>query len=421
MPPKRYAVVGTGNRALGMFCKPLCSDFPETARLVALCDVNLLRAEATAAELPCDVPTFTDFDEMLRETKPDAVVVATRDAAHAGYVVRALDAGLRVISEKPLCTTAEQCRDILAAAKQSPGLCRVTHNARYGAADSLIRKLLRSGRIGTPLFVQFDETLDRCHGADYFRRWHRRKENSGGLLVHKACHHFDCLNWWAGSTPAWVAAQGALRFYGANGPFRGPRCSDCPHTEACAFYADFSQRETYVKLYFQTESADGYHRDGCVFDPEIDIEDQMGVLLRYESGLEVSYTLVAYAPYESQRVIVEGTEGRLEYFGRSATGFALGKAHLPGIEEIATESLKLYLPDEGVVEVPIERAEGGHGGADPQLRHEFFGREWDAEPTEHMASLDEAVQAVLIGAAANQSIATGQPVHVQSLLNPGGG
>ena len=51
-----------------------------------------------------------------------------------------------------------------------------------------------------------------------------------------------------------------------------------------------------------------------------------------------------------------------------------------------------------------------------QLRAEFFARPWDAEPTERMASVEEAVQAVLVGAAANESIETHRPVAVQRLL-----
>ena len=58
-----------------------------------------------------------------------------------------------------------------------------------------------SGGIGEITGVDFRWYLDRVHGADYFRRWHRRKDKSGGLLVHKATHHFDLVNWWLASTP----------------------------------------------------------------------------------------------------------------------------------------------------------------------------------------------------------------------------
>ncbi len=416
MAAKRYVVMGTGARGVGMFARPLAEDFPGQAELVGLCDANPLRVAAAAAMLPVSPPQFTDFQEMLAAVDPDGVIVATRDSTHAEYVVAALQAGKRAISEKPLCTTAEQCRAILAAAADSDGLCRVTHNARYGAAEGQIKSMLDAGRLGRVRFMQFDETLDRCHGADYFRRWHRFRAHSGGLLVHKACHHFDVLNWWAGSRPQRVSAQGALSFYGANGPFHHARCRGCPHAQRCDFHADMFKLERYRKLYLEAESADGYFRDGCVFDPAIDIADQMSVHIRYDGGIEVAYTLTAYSPYESQRTIIEGSEGRLEYFSRSNTGWVVDAKPLPGIEQLATERLELYLPGTGRQEVPIRRVEGGHGGADPQLRAEFFARPWEAEPTERMASVEQAVQAVLVGAAANESMATGQPVEVQQLL-----
>ncbi|MCX7591705.1 MAG: Gfo/Idh/MocA family oxidoreductase [Kiritimatiellae bacterium] len=415
--PKRYVLVGTGSRGLGMFARPLCTDFPKTARLVGVYDVNPLRASAAVAELPRKVPVYTSFRKMLAEQDPDGIIVASRDSTHARYIVAGLRAGKRVISEKPLCTTLEQCRQILRAASVSKtGSCLVTHNARYGAAASTIRSILRSGRLGRVLFMQYEETLDRCHGADYFRRWHRYMANSGGLLVHKACHHFDLLNWWAEAKPVWVSARGALRFYGANGPFWHARCRDCPHGKTCEFHADMFKWDKYRKLYLEAEVHDGYMRDGCVFDPTIDIFDQMGVLIRYENGIEVNYSLVAYSPLESERVVIEGTDGRLEYTSRSNTGWVVDSHPIPGIEELVGEQLRLYLPRKGMILIPLRRPKGGHGGADPQLRKDFFGRLGEHEPSEQMATLEEAVQAVLIGIAANRSINTGRPVAVQSLI-----
>jgi predicted dehydrogenase len=415
MKPKRYVVVGTGGRGTGMFARPLAKDFPRTAELAALCDANGVRAAYCAERLPKPVPVYTDFGKMMRETDPDAVVVATPDCTHAQYVIAGLRAGKRVYSEKPLCTDEAQCRAILAAARRSRGRCFVTHNMRYGAAVTQIREIIRSGALGRVTFMRFDETLDRCHGADYFRRWHRQVANSGGLLIHKASHHFDALNWWAGSQPAEVRAQGRLAFYGRNNPYRGTRCLGCRHAGKCPFHADFFRDETYRRMYREAEHADGYLRDGCVFDRHIDIYDQMGVLVRYANGIEVSYSLTAFCPYESMRVVIEGTAGRLEYDTVYGTGWLAGGQRLPGIEEHTGESLKLFLPGKGIRNVPIRRQKGGHGGADPALRAEFFG-DWSRPRSDRMASLEEAVQAVLIGAAANRSIATGRPVDVQRLL-----
>lgn len=419
--PARYVLVGTGGRGIGMFARPLCTEFPETAELVGVYDINPLRAAAAVSELPRKVTIYPSFQRMIREARPDGLIVASKDCTHAHYIVAGLRHGMRVISEKPLCTTLIQCRQILAAARQSRGTCLVTHNARYGAAAVAIRSVLRSGQLGRVLFMHYEETLDRCHGADYFRRWHRYMDNSGGLLIHKACHHFDLLNWWIGAKPARVSAQGALRFYGANGPFRYTRCRDCPYSRKCEFYADMFKLERYRKLYLEAEAADGYWRDGCVFDPSIDIYDQMGLLIRYDNGVQVNYSLIAYSPYESERVVIEGTQGRLEYFARINTGWAVGGRPIPGIEQLVTEELKLYLPRKGVVAVPIRRRKGGHGGADPQLRADLFSPHPRETGPEQMATLEQAVQAVLIGIAANRSIQTGRPVEPQRLLGHAAG
>ena len=90
---------------------------------------------------------------------------------------------------------------------------------------------------------------------------------------------------------------------------------------------------------------------------------------------------------------------------------------VPGSDEKGWQRLTFFHPRQGAEELDIPERAGGHGGSDPALRADFFGRSWDEERPDEMATLDEAIQAVLIGAAANESIANGgNPVLVQSLL-----
>ena len=99
----------------------------------------------------------------------------------------------------------------------------MTHNYRYSPRNSALKELIKNGSIGTPLSVTFEWVLDTAHGADYFRRWHRDKDNSGGLLIHKASHHFDLVNWWLADAPSpGVRPRRACEFYGAeNAAARG--------------------------------------------------------------------------------------------------------------------------------------------------------------------------------------------------------
>ncbi len=413
----RYVLAGCGGRGTGMFGVPLAKEFPRTARLVGLFDLNAKRMAASAGIIgEPDLPQFTSFEQMLEQCDCDVVAVSTRDASHAGYIVAALEAGKAVVSEKPLCVSAEQCRRIIKAQERTGGTVFVTHNARYGAAEMAIYKLLRAGAIGRVLNMTFHELLDRRHGADYFRRWHRNKSNSGGLLIHKASHHFDLLNWWAGGKADQLTARGGLLFYGEKGPFHGPRCSACPHAKRCEFHVDMFASDKAKSLYQQAESEDGYVRDGCVFDPGIDIEDHASVLYNYDNGIEVTYSLQAYSPVEGYIISIEGTAGRLEYRTVKDTSWLGGGSIVPGLEADKGTVLRLIRPGKGVEDVEVTRQEGGHGGADPALRDEFFGAPLGKKVTERMAPLDQAVQAVLVGAAANVSIATGRPVDVQKLL-----
>lgn len=117
------------------------------------------------------------------------------------------------------------------------------------------------------LSVHFEWLLDTVHGADYFRRWHRQKGNSGGLMVHKSGHHFDLVNWWIESEPEAVAGLGKLAFYGAEAAKEHSWAKNYERARGSAeaandpFAIHLSADETLEKLYAEAEHEDGYHRD----------------------------------------------------------------------------------------------------------------------------------------------------------------
>ena len=117
------------------------------------------------------------------------------------------------------------------------------------------------------LSVHFEWLLDTVHGADYFRRWHRQKANSGGLMVHKSGHHFDLVNWWLNAQPVTVGAMGRLAFYGEeNGRRHGwardyERARGSQEAKNDPFALDLEADETLKSIYADAEKEDGYHRD----------------------------------------------------------------------------------------------------------------------------------------------------------------
>lgn len=433
---KRYAVVGTGGRS-GMFTSALCKDFAEHGELAALCDINTARMAYTVQmlkekhglqhDLPCYTPD--QFEVMIAENKIDTVIVTTVDRTHHTYICRAMEAGCDAISEKPMTTDAGKCQQILDTIQRTGRQLRVTFNYRYAPRNSKVKELLMQGVIGEVKSVHFEWLLDTKHGADYFRRWHRDKRNSGGLMVHKATHHFDLVNWWLDSAPQTVFALGGLVFYGRdNAEARGvqkfyDRGSGHPNAVGDPFALDLRNDDHQRQLYFEAEHEDGYRRDQSVFSDGISIEDDMGVLVRYQSGATMTYHLTAYSPWEGYRIAFNGSKGRLEYDveEKSYVSGSEDDSNRPDVRDATayevTEPARILIrPHWGKpMEVKVESGGGGHGGGDVRLLRDLFVGS-DEDPLGLAADHIQGARSILTGIAANQSFASGLPVTVDQLV-----
>jgi predicted dehydrogenase len=408
MTRKRFAIVGASSRAVGMFAVPIATTFSDTCELAALCDPSHVHMDYTNAQLPRPAPTFLDFGAMLREVEFDTLIVVTQDTFHHEYIIKGLQAGKDVICEKPMTFDDAKCRAILRAEKRSGHKVTITFNYRYAPPATAIRKIIADGAIGEVVTVDMHWPLDMIHGADYFRRWHRRRANTGGLQVHKSTHHFDLVNWIIQDEPVSVAAQGSLAFYGKNGPFRSRRCRGCPHRGRCQFYWDVTADPEYVKFYVAAEKETGYFRDGCVFDEEIDIEDNYSLLVNYRRGARLAYSLQAWTPWEGYRLEVQGKKGRLEYL----------EVHGPSHEWVEPRERKItvLLNDGSRTYMTPPKAVGGHGGGDELLRKMIF-EKGHADPLGHQAGSLDAARSILVGVAATRSMqSNGAWVKIGDLL-----
>ncbi|KAK1925286.1 oxidoreductase [Papiliotrema laurentii] len=435
----RVGIVGTGHRARlytnAVINRPSCS-------LVAFCDLNSERIKhhqnllAEAGKPPAKEYHPDDFDKMLKEEKLDVLVVTTVDYTHDMYIVPALKAGVRVLTEKPMTTNVEKCRRILDTVKETNGSLQVLFNYRYNPVHWKVEELISSGKIGNVKSVHFEWLLDTVHGADYFRRWHRYKDRSGGLMVHKSSHHFDLVNFWINAKPTSVFGMGNLAFYGAENGKKSGWARDyyrARDTQAAAddpFAIHLEDEPGLKALYADAEHVDGYHRDMNVFADDITIEDDMSVLVKYSNGATMTYHLTAYSPWEGYRVMFNGDKGRLELEvvensyrlpgkkGQNASEFVHGDKELPnsGSKRITLQPLW------GVAEdVPFVEAEGGHGGGDEAMLDQIFGPSPNSKPSQTAVSRLSANQndgalAMAVGLAANESFKTGKLVQVKDLL-----
>jgi len=437
MTKLRYVEVGTGGRS-SMYINAMCGEFADYAELVGFCDTNhtrmkywnsVIKKEYGHAEVP--MYDANDFDKMIAEVKPDRVIVTSMDRTHHKYICRAMELGCDVVTEKPMTIDEVKCQQIIDTQKKTGRNIIVTFNYRYSPRNTKIKEILNSGIVGEITTVHFEWLLDTCHGADYFRRWHRNKNNNGGLLVHKSTHHFDLVNWWLSSSPKTVFSMADLKFYGKeNAEKRGIRQS-----WARSRYSEESKKDPFAlqippeneldtELYYNAEHEDGYFRDQNVFGDGISIEDNMSVMVRYKNNTVMTYCLCAHCPWEGYRVVFNGTKGRLEF---NVVERPFCEANEPvcltefGMHEVADKSNMvpeiIFQPLWGKPQI-IDYDNSvvtGHGGGDVKLlKNVFIGGQDD--PLGHAAGYVDGANSILTGIAANISMKTGMPVQVKDLV-----
>lgn len=437
----RIALIGTGGRS-EMYIRAIYGKHADTAELVAFSDVNPGRVEfyqKLIQELgaPGPVASFdpAQLTGFVQANNIDRIIVTTPDYTHADYIVEGLRAGADVVVEKPLTIDAESCRRIVQAVHETGRNVVVTFNYRYSPRNSALKEIIQSGVIGKVTSIDFSWVLDTVHGADYFRRWHREKKNSGGLLIHKASHHFDLVNWWIDDVPERVFASGGLKFYGDKNaaerglgprPERGTPDADAPNTATDPFALDLREDERLKALFLDNEHYDGYRRDQDVFTGGITIEDNLALVVEYQGGPRLSYSLNAHSPWEGYRVAVNGTEGRaeLEVVERAAVRHSTDQKTVvdpsatPVEEEDSVrrngERLVVQRHWDAAYEVPIINGEGGHGGGDELLLSDLFNGPGE-DPLGRPSGYLDGLRSVSVGIAGNRSLETSLPVRVEDL------
>jgi len=423
----KIVLVGTGVRGTSFWGKRLVDQYSDILEFVGLCDINPGRLAYAKEYMGVSCPTFGDFEEMVATTKPDLVIVTTKDSTHHEFIIKGLDMGCDVLTEKPLTTDEDKCQAILDAERRNNKNVIVGFNYRWSPYITKIKELLVNKEIGKIVSVDFHWYLNTYHGASYFRRWHGLRQAGGSLWVHKSTHHFDLVNWWLDSDPAEVFAYGALEHYGSNGPFRGDNCRTCSHKKDCKFHWDITKSKRNMDLYVKNEKYDGYIRDNCLFRHEINIYDKMSAQIKYANDVLVNYSLTTYSPFEGWRIAFNGTDGRIEAWldipWMENSGMDQAELHAAEMDQGEKKDDKERKPiilhknwkDYQTIEVVSER--GGHGGGDKRLHDKIFRNPENPDPYKHSAGTRDGAMSILVGIAARKSIESGRPVRIAELTD----
>jgi len=167
-------------------------------RIAACCDIDAAKARAFAGRFGIE-RSYTNFADLLDAERLDGISIVSVDASHAPIAIAALNAGVNVLCEKPMATTAEEARSMLAAAGKS-GLVNMIHfSKRNSRALAAARALIDKGALGRLLHVD----------ASYYQSWLSTKcwgdwavepaflwrlstrHGSGGCLGDIGCHIYD--------------------------------------------------------------------------------------------------------------------------------------------------------------------------------------------------------------------------------------
>ena len=356
----RYGIVGTGMMGREHIVN---IGHLDDAVITAVCDPHPESLEWARRTLGADrsAIAFTDHHQLLASGLCDVVVIASPNHTHHAVLLDALDAGVHLLVEKPLCTTVEHCCEVIERADSTDVPGRVVWMGleyRYMPPTQRVIAEVRDGTVGEIRMVAIRE-----HRFPFLQKvcdWNRFNRNTGGTLVEKCCHFFDLMNLLIGRRPLRVMASGA---------------QDVNHLD-----------ERY---------------DGEVPD----IIDNAFVIVEYDGGARAMLDLCMFAEASrnEQEISVVGSTGKVEALvtegivriGRRADGW--GKVRT---DEISDAQI---------------RHVGMHHGAS-YLEHVALA---DAIRSGRPASvtLRDGLLSVAIGAAAHRSIDEGRFVELDEILD----
>ncbi len=364
-PPRfRFNVIGTGTMGLEHIRVTL---FEGRATIHGIYDPEPLSVEnaKTAFARYSDAPLkiYETVEAACNDPDVDGVIICTPNFTHIDVVRVAAKAGKHVLVEKPVATTIPDAYEIAQIAEEHPGIFQVGLQYRYKSIyteaihEALERKTL--GDIKTVSMVEH-----RMAFLDKVGQWNKFSRLSGGTLVEKCCHYFDLINLFAQSRPRRVFASGSMA-------------------------VNFRE--------FQHEKG------------KSDILDNAMVVIEYENGVRGSFGLAMFAPMFYEEIVLCGDIGRLR--ASENLDFLPGMPLKSQLEIFGGETFpsRMTIPS-----YPVAIEESGHNGA-TFFEHVHFVDSIDNGKSDGPTAMD-AFWSVVVGVAAECSVASGQPVDIRDLL-----
>lgn len=317
-------IVGSGERG----CFILGARFAELAEetgflITALCDLlperleeasGFLKDAYAAQGISIDPAVYTNFHQLIDDDSVDIIMITTHTFTHRKIAEAALASGKRVYLDKPISVDLEDAEAILEAEKRSNNPLIMGFTRRYEASWREAFRLLQEGEIGSLQMMQIRSLIPYTR---YLQLWHRRKKWSGGALNDKSSHHFDVMNWMAGSAAKRISAMGGRSSIFTPDPTAPPYCAvcdrDCPYRRVPS--EGESKEGGHILRYASwAEAEEEINRaDTCVYHPGADIEDHAVCTVEYENGIKASLFWAIFGTDSDDQETLEllGSSGRI--------------------------------------------------------------------------------------------------------------
>ena len=357
----RYGIIGSGMMAQEHMRNLALI---EGAQVTGIADPNEGMRFA-ASKIAPDAAAFTDYKELLSADLCDAYLIAGPNDLHHQMMQDVLPTGKPILCEKPLCTTSQDCRDIMAKAEGRVAPVWVAMEYRFMPPAQRLLAEVANGTIGTPRMFAIRE--HRYPFLSKVGNWNRFSNRTGGTMVEKCCHFWDLMRLVLQSDPVRVYCSGAM---------------DVNHVD-----------ETY---------------DGRTPD----IMDNAYAVIDFANGARgmLDLCMFAEAAYWQELLTVSGEKGRIE--ARIPGPARLAADHETHHAEIGIADRATGLEKSETIEVDEEiLLAGDHHGSTYYQHKKFFElvRFGKGEPE---VSLKDGLWSVIIGEAAEKSAKTGHAIDV---------
>jgi predicted dehydrogenase len=364
-PKYRFNVIGTGdNGAEHIRVTPM----EGRGTIYGVYDPNpgsiaLAKASFEKSAPGQELVVYDSLESACFDPMADGLIISTPNYTHLEVLRVAAKSGKHILLEKPMATTIVDAYEILKISSDYPAVFQIGLQYRYKAIYvEAIHEALDRKTLGNIKMISIME--HRFPFLDKVNQWNKFSKYSGGTLVEKCCHYFDLLNLFAQARPVKVFGTGSM----------------------AVNFTDFEH-------------------DG----EKSDILDNAFVTVDYANGIKANFNLCMFAPVHYEEIILVGDQGRL-------------KAYDDG-HPLLTEKYNDYLEVNLGVDkpsrisspsyIPLIR-ESGHSGA-TFYEHMHLIDNIEGKST-NTATVEEGFWSVVVGAAAEESVKTGQPVMIDEIL-----